>query len=156
MLVFVCVFLRTYLVGRQWVGRGWAVRFVCAPRWHRSGALTVMYYIRIDLRQRGVWGALTTNVGTRPSTAKYAVVAWKRASCRIGTHLSLAQLAERETVVFTAISRSSVRLREGRLFWFRFWFWSKLGPFFLERFWLVGFWLVFGFGLGFGFGFGFG
>ena len=31
------------------------------------------------------------------------------------THLSLAQLAERETVVFTAISRSSVRLREGRL-----------------------------------------
>eukprot|EP00964_Phaeocystis_antarctica_P051850 scaffold30285_cov63-Phaeocystis_antarctica.AAC.4 len=30
------------------------------------------------------------------------------------TNLSLAQLAERETVVFTAISRSSVRLREGR------------------------------------------
>ena len=74
----------------------------------------------------------------------------------VATHLSLAQLAERETVVFTAISRSSVRLREGRFFWFRFWFWSKLGPFFLERFWLVGFWLVFGFGLGFGFGFGFG
>ena len=37
-----------------------------------------------------------------------------RARRRIFTHLSLAQLAERETVVFTAISRSSVRLREGR------------------------------------------
>ena len=37
-----------------------------------------------------------------------------RARSKTFTHLSLAQLAERETVVFTAISRSSVRLREGR------------------------------------------
>ena len=140
MLVFVCVFLRTYLVGRQWVGRGWAVRFVCAPRWHRSGALTVMYYIRIDLRQRGVWGALTTNVGTRPSTAKYAVMERKRAFCRNDTHLSLAQLAERETVVFTAISRSSVRLREGRFF-VSILVWVKAWPFFFGS---VFGWLVFG------------
>jgi hypothetical protein len=33
---------------------------------------------------------------------------------------------------------------------------QSLALFFWERFWLVGFWLVFGFGLGFGFGFGFG
>ena len=46
------------------------------------------------------------------------------------THLSLAQLAERETVVFTAISRSSVRLREGRLLFSPFPAFSKKSFFF--------------------------
>jgi hypothetical protein len=32
-LVFVCVYLRQYLVGRQWVGRPICV---CAQRWHLS------------------------------------------------------------------------------------------------------------------------
>ena len=35
-LVFVCVYLRKYLVGRQWVGRPMCV---CVPRWRPSGAL---------------------------------------------------------------------------------------------------------------------
>jgi predicted membrane protein len=66
----------------------------------------------------------------------------------VATHLSLAQLAERETVVFTAISRSSVRLREGRFF-VSILVWVKAWPFFFGAFlvgwFLVGFWFWFRF-----------
>ena len=48
-IVFVCVYLRTYLVGRRWVGRP-----ICVPRCHPSGHVVA---VELHAAQPGCCGA---------------------------------------------------------------------------------------------------